>query len=68
MSIIGPLVKILFFGLWAQPTYKLTVEMYEASERRLGILPTDDGNHDGTERQSIARAGQDCEIDKVRSD
>jgi hypothetical protein len=33
------LLKLAPFVMWARPTYKMTVDMYERRDRRLGMLP-----------------------------
>ncbi|WP_420402298.1 hypothetical protein [Nisaea sp.] len=39
MPLAAALLKLTLFIMWARPTYKMTVDMYEKRERRLGILP-----------------------------
>ncbi|MBO6562818.1 MAG: hypothetical protein JJ959_19875 [Nisaea sp.] len=40
------LLKLALFVMWAHPTYKMTVDMYERRERRLGILPKEEESPD----------------------
>lgn len=46
MPLATALLKLALFVMWARPTYKLTVDMYEKRERRLGILPDDEAAGD----------------------
>lgn len=40
------LLKLALFVMWAHPTYKMTVDMYERRERRLGMLPEKEASPD----------------------
>ncbi|UUX48466.1 hypothetical protein NUH88_13725 [Nisaea acidiphila] len=55
MPLATALLKLLLFVLWARPTYKLTVDMYEKRERRLGILPDNEESGDETKDRITER-------------
>jgi len=60
MPIAAALLKLAFFIMWARPTYKMTIDMYERRERRLGLLPeheeTPIGTNDRTEAEDAPPA------------
>lgn len=39
IPLAAALLKLAMFVMWAHPTYKMTVDMYERRERQLGMLP-----------------------------